>query len=949
MINSTDDSNRKLVNYNFGEELPHKGRVAKAVAQTLKTSNHLESPFSAKSLAQRRFSPSVALNLMKRLEEPDQVLPDQGSADAIYGPSFTTPPNKEWHEFREAILLIEEAVAQCQPQASEISALRQAINALLAGNASTENKSAELALMHFYCERDRKIPSCLTPLLDCRVEEIYGELTNLGELAKTGIPTARQAYLFRALARLLLTEKGLVRPGGAICCQLLLEGRVGVVLHDEHRLHILNCVKRLITHPRFREVVNRKATLHRSMEEIVRLELKLKRDSRITEYHIKLALFLALFCDLRQEESDPNCYAVAPILAAVNWHPEEVYELLASLLSDGAMQLQNNSTKIPLLPLFLKRMETVASELNVGETGLNRPHDLPVTQAFLRFCGVTAVKEIKATSSLLSVLNELSEQAPYDPHLLLSSFWTSPLLQLLLAVTQFRSINQPSDEPLPLPIKFSFLKALKEKLQEAIFSKITSQKERGEVATILDALHKKMVNEFWIQDVLPQRVSIEPPSTLVVTYSDNVVKRELLDVDPQSVVQAFKAERRLFQLRQDRFIYFSKLPLFCKAWNEHLAKSLEPVRSSFGHESYQTVLDCIKPDNLSDQIAELLESANATYFPKITAQHYKKWEELLLSSPGGFGKSFLELLPSAGKANDMVFHFSFTTPVELLCQLLDAFAKGNQMSHPYILLTENHACLTLPTHTDFWMRQIGNGATVQDLIEVAIEEPLLDLREQMLTPADKEEILDIFFELLTEEEQEACTLLLQPASGVTKASVFFDAVLSKIDEKYRGLFRKACERYLMGISVDSFSVEEVLEHVLSKTTSPQMVTRIEQELKQALSQDFPLPHELAASLQRVVAEVGLGTYLASAFENAIYAACDLPATFLLIDPNWYLRCAFPTEQPIHTLWGLKPDIFTGELILVQRQRLYERVIKTSSLLTFGTAQHSWQLCYQEVN
>ena len=193
------------------EELRHdKGKVAAAVKVALQSP--YKSPLSQKGMAARRVS--VLEGRPRSLFRPPQK---GASLESIYGPQFSTPPNKEWESFRRAILDIEVCIEKCDTAGGdEVSALRSTIVKLLAGSASYESKCAELALIHFYFERDSEVPQSSPPFVERRIREMVDEIMNLKEQAHEGIPSARQPYMLRALARILLTAEGKVRVGGLI-------------------------------------------------------------------------------------------------------------------------------------------------------------------------------------------------------------------------------------------------------------------------------------------------------------------------------------------------------------------------------------------------------------------------------------------------------------------------------------------------------------------------------------------------------------------------------------------------------------------------------------------------------------------------------------------------------------------------------------------------------------
>lgn len=678
-------SNRKATHVIQDQEdrdLSHeKGKVAVAVNALF------ESPIHPKTVGNRRI---VHATKPRSLFAALRLLVEKADIGAIYGPQLKNPSTPVWEAFRTAILAIEKCFDEQGYTDQELAPIRLYVNIYLSGNASFNSKMAELAAIHYFLEREGKIPQTQETFVALRCTEVNAELTALSKAAKTLLPNACTAYLQRVFARMLLTAEGQIRPGGVQIVGLLLASPLGIEFNDQYRHHLEN-ILRALENPSFTRLVNKPIAIAPSMEEVVRLELKLDKEIPMSEYLIKLSLLIALLTDLRQGENEPNCYAVANLMGLLYGNPEKVYEYLCALLKSGTLRVDLGPS-LPLQPLFRQRMDGLWADAKLVNFKESDFVELPAVQAFFRFTGahVSSPSSIHRVSSAVSALSALIPGSMQSARHFLSSFLNSPLQQLMIAAIQMHETNAveaDNEELLPTPKKFSFLIHLKRELIRHAKKTAGGAHGYSKLKQLLNNLMQRWTQSLWIQDITLDKTVIGSHGSLTVHYPDGKTRKRIMSKKIAQEMEAeFKAERRLVYLDQGKLVLIEDFDEFQKLLVQWLHEEWQRVQNPALKKCYQAVLKVLNGPKFPEIMAQLLESVNQSDWPQLNADQFRKWAELLFASDGGANDRIFSMLNIQHRA----ILKKFSTDGELLLNLMHVLQHVQEAERGMIININSH-------------------------------------------------------------------------------------------------------------------------------------------------------------------------------------------------------------------------------------------------------------------
>lgn len=217
-------------------------------------------------------------------------------------------------------------------------------------------KMAELGMALFYLDRDASIPN-EESLTHYRAAEINQEVQSYIQQHKEAgvspiIPSGKTHYILRAIAHMVATSEQRFNKGGLFAINRLLtepELMLSQFLQPEHRQHMLVIAATLLKDPALQQIIERNATVHKDLENLIRLDLKLHPEQPVLSAHVIYDVLMALFSDVRQKD-DPNCYAIASLIYTAENYTFKFFETTLKWLSQGHVTISDQFT-LPLKPL----------------------------------------------------------------------------------------------------------------------------------------------------------------------------------------------------------------------------------------------------------------------------------------------------------------------------------------------------------------------------------------------------------------------------------------------------------------------------------------------------------------------------------------------------------------------------------------------------------------------
>lgn len=359
--------------------------------------------------------------LLSKVYEINFFLPQPGvDLDVFFG-------------LRDQILSIERLAFERSVDKHTLFSIRTSVINILVSSLLFKDKIAELGMILFFIDRDSSLSVFTgTSFVARRTKELLGELKQC-----TSDPTY---CLLLRFAQMAVTSNQTFNRGGVACLiEMLLKPRIASYLLPEHLKHILTVAHSLFFQPQFAQRFKKHLFIPPPMQEMIRKDLHLSFNDRVSSAHGFLDSLVALFFDIRQGLF-PNCYIVASIGFAAANSPYNIFCLLLNWIEKGAF-LCGNGVSIPIYHFL--------------------------------------------------------EQHPSSPN---------ALANLLITLTEFQFINDPSDQDILLslpPRKKHLITFLVKKIAE---QKIAPKRD-------LHALEIKMNRTIWVEN-LPSQSIIPAPQAL---------------------------------------------------------------------------------------------------------------------------------------------------------------------------------------------------------------------------------------------------------------------------------------------------------------------------------------------------------------------------------------------------------------------------------------------------
>ncbi len=228
-------------------------------------------------------------------------------------------------------------------------------------NGDYDYKISELGMILFYLDSSNDIPD-EELLVAYRAKVLQKEADSYIRSHKDNeldsrIPNGATHYLLRAFAHMALTSMQVFNRGGLVAIETVLTvacHKIVKYLQPEHAAHIVIIVRQILSDNNFEKLFNSKVTVHKSLEDLIRLDLKLARIEGVESVHVFYDCLMALFADVRQENT-PNCYAVSSLIYATENNTYDVFNKILDWLKTGHC-LMGELNSIPICPLIEERL-----------------------------------------------------------------------------------------------------------------------------------------------------------------------------------------------------------------------------------------------------------------------------------------------------------------------------------------------------------------------------------------------------------------------------------------------------------------------------------------------------------------------------------------------------------------------------------------------------------------
>lgn len=181
------------------------------------------------------------------------------------------------------------------------------------------------------------------------------------------VPDAWMHFRLHIFAEIVLPGEVLSPYGILLVEHFVKSGRLAASFEEEHITQIERVLAALKTREG-KELFSRAYSIADNMQEYVRLDLKCCREDPVEALSVRIAVLLAAFCDLRQE-NHPNCYAVAVLNMMLLEKPLEVMCAFFSLVGEG--ELYPGVPVSAYHPYFISNQDSLLqSDSHVGSAAL---------------------------------------------------------------------------------------------------------------------------------------------------------------------------------------------------------------------------------------------------------------------------------------------------------------------------------------------------------------------------------------------------------------------------------------------------------------------------------------------------------------------------------------------------------------------------------------------------
>lgn len=784
-------------------------------------------------------------------------------------------------------------------------------------------KMAELGLIFFYLDRSRVLPE-EGSLLSYRAKEMQLEVEECLKAHKASsdnplIPSGKTHSLMHAFAHMVMTKTQVFNRGGIIALKILLESAsfpISFYLQPEHRSHILVVINQILLQPRFDALFQKKIKIHSSLQDVIRLDLKLSPGMRIHAVHIFWDLLMMFFSDIRQ--TDANCYAVSALIYGIENYLLKVATRTLELLNLGFLEIGVGKA-VPLAPLLEKRLKREEDLDLVPEKGKGNTL-CPVLRISSALNLEPRLAEREGAQNIRQTLSSILQEADKGAHLdfaekFYCSYKYNVLEQMMLLVSELTYINQ-----------------------DATLSN-ASQSESSNKSELIDLLLSSLeMNEKGIQEPIPpffktifrrsleQRLWLENCNELKVSRNGSV-----LTVGERSI-KTFKGNLDVLTS-----VLENPLQIFYLHRNEcQPLHSISDLQRVIVKEIASSGLEYAKgmKTNLLERRLRLAAKSkkfriavsnycsNKIKRKGITGKQLNWADLLLLDQEGGHENDVLKMVFNVNVLSKEIERCN--TPYQFLQELqkmLKTFDRENFKSAPKLLIAGGEHAWTLAT--ECWDILLENSATFYSFIQTKVFNPAKRRMSSWIPRNTIERVIDRYTKESIQQRQ---------------LKKYFNEMKSLTFNKFRVEICGKSE------AKDVLRLEKILEEEFAKIKlSRRHFTKILSELNLKVSNEIfhriwnRLPDEpsypffLADLIRKELLNEALEIVESYEIEHEICKILGLPLSLKLGDTNWVDSCI---EDPYHVQIEIGFNYMRNTLQYRHRHVDWFEFLKNSEFKTF---------------
>jgi hypothetical protein len=816
----------------------------------------------------------------------DGSQPDEAALEKIYGKKLINPlpSDRVDHFFNLRDLIFEIETTMQEIENFDMVSVRSRILSILK-QKEYETQMAELGLILFYLDRDKALPE-QDSLTAFRAKQMEGEIETYlsihGSACKNPlVPSGKTTYILRALAHMIITKEQRYNRGGLIAIKVLLMNphyKISNYLQSEHRHHILAVVEQILRSTKFDILLQKRVSIHPSLQNYIRLDMKLGPDEPIIPAHIIWDCLMALMVDIRQLDA-PNCYAISALIYATENNPYKILSQTLEWLERGYVTIGKNNT-IPIFPILERRLEghrnaqtfTMDSQKALSLAPLRHiASTLQLEQA------ITASKqEIPLTSTLEKLLEE-NGSAKYLPYAakLFEAYTYNTLIDMNLALSELTYMNASDASSTE---SYSYYKA------ELIMNCVGAIKKD----------HLKLSAPFFLilERKLGQQLWIENCSEKALTETDGFItvgKRNFSTFTGNhfALTNLFSVSLRVFHRAGDRYVMLDSITALQQVLSNIIIQTVIEIRKKNPHfpgkasEIAQSVKSKLFRIQISNFCSNQIKSSG------ITGKHLNSADLFILRQVGGREEKVLEMVYGISTSTQKIV--GGHTPYQFLEKVLEVLQKFDPIllrKSPKILISTlgKHAWTLTPY---CWSRLIENKNNFHNFIQTTVFDPA---KRRLSSPIPDETIYRIVDRYtsndgLRQQLKEYFTSL--PASY----SHFGADFLQHVDQDTIRLAEEIIEEEYSKIVLTKYQLSLALQELNLRMDSP-----IFFEMFQKLPSQACYPFQIARELRSSLIEKGIAILDPFEIELALCKAAGLPLPIEVGDLNWIHD---KREDPFH--------------------------------------------------
>ncbi len=418
---------------------------------------------------------------------------------------------------------------------------RKRIKTILLENFDFEYKISELSMIIFYLDNEQDIPDNKS-LLAFRANALQKEVDSYIESHKIQrldyrIPDGVTHYLLRAFVHMVLTSAQVYNPGGLVAIARLLTTthcQIARYLQPEHVDHIVTLVRQILSNCLFENLFQEQHTIHQSLEDIIRLDLKLPKTQKIESIHIMYGCLMALFTDVRQKD-EPNCYAISTLIYAIQNNAHTVMSQMLKWLASGHYSIGFLNT-IPIRPLVELRLSN-SKDFEILVDPIQTQKALTI-QHIVKVLNLPQVDSFKNKKVLLRELLNGAEKGGFEEQMFYC-YKNSGLVNMQIALIEFIYTN--SDE-VKIPLRKKMIDACIRAIVEGGFGRSEN--------VILQRLEVKLRDRLWLESRNEKEVNYN--HSILTVGSKEIMKLKANGEKRDAFSGLFRNSLRVFSINSNK-------------------------------------------------------------------------------------------------------------------------------------------------------------------------------------------------------------------------------------------------------------------------------------------------------------------------------------------------------------------------------------------------------------